>query len=107
MPRKRSNTARSRALMEEDLKQQDRNLIPVKVPAYINRQINEEADRLGTSRADVVSILWEFYNFEYPDLLVKRVKERYLQGLAPKEAAGLSVLYSLLSYINTRTKMLE
>lgn len=107
MPQSRRNTARSRDAMEGDLKAEDRQEIKISCPRYINAQISEEAKRLGTNRSDVLAILWEYYNFEYPDLLVRRIKDRYLQGLTPTEIAGLSVLYSFLGYINDRTGMLN
>jgi len=94
--------------LEDEISQTSCNdLVSIKVPSHIDKEIKKEAKRIGATKVDMARILWEFYNFEHLDILVKRVKEKYLLGLTSEEIAHLSVLYSLLSYINLRSKILE
>lgn len=100
--------SQKRKSLQDEIKQTTcHDLVSLRIPDYLDEEIKKEAKRIGASKIDMTRILWEFYNFEHLDILVKRVKERYLQGFSSEEIAHLSVLYSLLSYINLRSKILE
>jgi hypothetical protein len=104
-------TGRSTKTLIEDINynhnKQDSKSVPIKVPYGINQAISEEAKRIGATKGDMIRILWEFYCLDHLDVLVRRIRENYVKGFSPVEVANLSVLYSFLSYINMRSKMLE
>lgn len=94
--------------LKEEIKQtKGSDLVSLKISEGLYEDISKEAERIGATKADMTRILWEFYYLEHFDILIKRIKEKYLIGLSSEEIAHLSILYSFLSYINLRTKMLE
>ncbi len=43
-----------------------------------------------------------FYNLQYFDLLIEKIRDKYNNGLSPIDIAHLSVLYTLLQSIDQR-----
>lgn len=97
----------SRPLKEEAKRTSASDLVTLRIPVGLHEDIQAEAKRIGATNIDMTRILWEFYNFEHLDIFIRRLRERYLEGLSSEEIAHLSVLYSLLGYINMRSKLLE
>jgi len=100
-------SARSYRSIKDDIEAESIECRNIKAPKYVYDQICREAKRLGTSNMDMATILWEFYSMEHFDLFIRRIRERYMQGLTALEIAHLSVLFTMLQDINDQTGMLD
>ena len=90
-----------------EMKNNSTSSVLSRIPAPIKEKIEEESSRIGATQSDMVRILWELYDLEDIDLFITRLRKKYYQGLNAEQIAALSVLYSFLSHINSKTGMLE
>lgn len=68
----------------------------------VSEAIRAEAHRQGMSVKAFTALLWEFYSLERLDLLIRRLRQRYEQGLSQTEITQYSVLFSFLQSINRK-----
>ncbi len=72
----------------------------LKIDTPVYDELKKLADAHSMTPSLMVEHLLAFYNLQYLDIMITKIRQAHEQGLSPIQIAQLSVLYTLLDYID-------
>lgn len=77
-------------------------IVTIEVTERVKQRLSKLKQRHKVTYSVALDQLLNFWEMRYFDILIERVKFKYDKGLNAKELTQLSILYTLLQYIDDR-----